>query len=439
MPSRTPARLAVVGATAAAVLLLPLAAAPGHAAPARPVVPAAGAAWPQDGETALSLAVREAAEQAAVRPLAAADARGRDVPPPTGPDRRALDDAVRVLVDDGALAVTARVEAPGLRWARADGVREQGGRAKAHVTDRFRIGSITKPMIATLVLQEVERGTWTLGTRVEDVLPGLLPGHPDVTIEHLLSHRSGMPTGTDALLVARMTDPSSVDEFVAVIGQDYTDADHVAAALATPWLFEPGTDWSYSNAGFVVLGMLLEQVTGTDLEHLLRQRVFRPAGMRHSDFPDEPQVRGPFLVESAYVGEEEGGWRGLGHFDPDVFGAAGAVTSTTADLLAFTDGLLTGRLLRPATVTQMTTPRSDVPIEYGLGVYRVPDPCAAPDAPAYLYGHDGASYGTLSVALSSPDGSRSLAVGITGRNLSADPAALYDVNELLVPMLLATC
>jgi D-alanyl-D-alanine carboxypeptidase len=128
----------------------------------------------------------------------------------------------------------------------------------------------------------------------------------------------------------------------------------------------------------------------------------------------------------------------LDGFDPDVFGAAGAVTSTTSDLMAFTGALLTGRLTDPGTVAAMTAPRSAPPQEYGLGVYRIPDPCAAPDQPAYLYGHDGASYGTVSMVLSSPDGSRSLALAVTGRDLTVPPG-VPDLSPLLVPLLLATC
>jgi D-alanyl-D-alanine carboxypeptidase len=83
----------------------------------------------------------------------------------------------------------------------------------------------------------------------------------------------------------------------------------------------------------------------------------------------------------------------------------------------------------------MTAPRSTEPLDYGLGVYRLPDPCPAPGEPAYLYGHDGASFGTVSIVLSSPDGSRSLALGVTGRDLTVLP----DLTAVLVPMLLATC
>ena len=94
-------------------------------------------------------------------------------------------------------------------------------RGEGPASDRFRVASNTKPMVATLVMQEVEKGTWTLDTPVEDVLPGVMPA--GVTIEQLLSHRSGAPTATDWIVTSRMTDPSSFDELFAVMGQEVTD------------------------------------------------------------------------------------------------------------------------------------------------------------------------------------------------------------------------
>lgn len=354
-----------------------------------------------------------------------------------------LDAALDALVADGAVAVTARVEKGARTWSGAAGTREREGRATAKPRDRFRVASNTKPMIAALVMQEVEKGTWALDTPVEDVLPGVLPaGTRGVTIEQLLSHRSGAPTATDWIITSRMTDPSSFDEFFEVQGQEVTAADHIEALRSAPWANEPGAGFSYSNAGYVVLGMMLEEVTGRSVENLLRHRVFAPAGMWQSAYPDDPGVRGPFLHESAYTGPAGAGWYDLDHWDPSLFAAAGAVTSTTEDLADFTEALVTGRLVDPETTADMLEPRTagqaNFP-DYGLGVYRVPDPCIPG---GWLYGHDGASFGTISMNLTSPDGKRQVSVGITGRDvvypvLTDEP--LYDPSELLAGMLQATC
>ncbi|MCC2315524.1 serine hydrolase domain-containing protein [Cellulomonas xiejunii] len=439
--SPSPRRPTVLASATAALLALPLAlgatSSAAAAAPAGASAPVGTPTLAEQDPAALSRAVRAAFEEASASTAFSARGQGPGRPAPSGPDRRALDAAVRTIVDEGAVGVTARVESPRLRWAGAAGSRQLDRRPTAHTGDRFEVGSITKPMIATLVMQEVEKGTWQLDTPVEDVLPGVLGGRAEVTLEHLLSHRSGLPTGSDVMVALRMTDLTSWDEFIRVLGEEYTDTEHVAAALATPWLFEPGTDWSYSNAGYIVLGMMLEEVTGQDLDALLRHRVTRPAGMRHTELPHEPRSHGPFLVGAAFTGPDTG-WYSLGHGDPDLFGAAGAVTSTTADLMSFTDALLGGRLVRPDTVADMVTPRSLTPLEYGLGVFRVADPCAPPGSGAYLYGHNGATYGTLSIVLSSPDGARSLAVGVTGRDLTSEKS-VEDFNALLLPMALATC
>jgi D-alanyl-D-alanine carboxypeptidase len=359
---------------------------------------------------------------------------------PKVPAGAELDAAVDALVADGAVAVTARVEKGRKAWSGAAGTREREGRAPARERDRFRVASNTKPMIAALVMQEVEKGTWTLDTPVEDVLPGVMPA--GVTIEQLLSHRSGAPTATDWILALRMADPTSVDEYFEVMGQEVTPADHIEALQTAPWVAEPGARYSYSNAGYVVLGMMLEEVTGRSVERLLQHRVFAPAGMWQSAYPDDPGARGPFLHESAYTGPEGQGWYDLDHWDPSLFDAAGAVTSTTEDLADFTEALVTGRLVDADTTADMLEPRTvgqaDAP-EYGLGVYRVPDPCVPG---GWLYGHDGASFGTISINLTSPDGERQVSVGITGRDvvypaLTDEP--LYDPTELLAGMMQATC
>ncbi len=400
-------------------------------------------AGPEDRPTDIDLdvtqQVTEAARQASAQRQAAPQGHGG--PPLKGEEAAALDAATRQLADtEGTVGVTARVEGPDGVWRGAAGARELDRRPPARPQDRFRVASITKSMVATLVMQEVAAGTFTLDTPVNEVVPGMFPAHPDVTVEHLLSHRSGAQTGEGLVLASRMSDPTDWEQFFQALGQDYGPQDYLSVVNAVPWLFEPGTDFSYSNAGYVALGLLLETVTGEDLADLLQERVFQPAGMRHTDYPVDPGTNGPFLVGAAWTGvPEDGGlgWQSLAGFDPDVFQAAGAAVSTTADLNAFTEALITGELVDPALVQDMVTPRSFEELDYGLGVYRLPDPCPAPGQEPWLYGHDGATFGTLSIALTSADGSRQLSIGVTGRDLTG--ATVPDLNSLLVPMLLASC
>ena len=386
------------------------------------------AAAAQPDETALREQVLEGARDAQREVHVKGTPPGRATPATD-----ALDAGMAKVVADGAIGVSVRVDSPDLTWRGSAGDRALGKNPPAGWQDRFRVASNTKMMVSTLVLQQVEAGTWTLDTRVEDVLPGLFPEHPDVTVRQLLSHTSGMPNGTQELLLLHMSDPTSLDSLLEAISRDYTGQDHVDAVNAFPWT-APG-EFVYSNAGYVTLGMMLEAQTGRSVESLLRSDVWRPAGMRHTSYPLDPGMPNPALEEDAWVGD---GWLELGGFDPDLFRSSGAVVSTTADLNAFTEALVSGELVDPALVEEMLTPVTSELMDYGLGVYRLPDPCSTPDDPQWLYGHDGASYGTLSVAFTSADGSRQVSLGVTGRDVSSVPGR-WNINDVLVPALLATC
>src|SRR5690606_26941911 len=216
------------------------------------LAPAAGAAPQQPGpagqpQDELRQEVWRAAEQAGEQ--AADRVRVKGTPPGRStPATDALDAGMAQVVADGAVGVTVRVETPELSWRGSAGVRDQGRAAPAGWQDRFRVASNTKTMIATLVLQEVEAGTWTLDTPVEDVIPGLFPDHPEVTIRQLLEHTSGAPNGSLELLL-RNVDDLSLEQQLAAMSQDYADQEHIDAINDATWT-EPG-QFLYSNAGYV--------------------------------------------------------------------------------------------------------------------------------------------------------------------------------------------
>lgn len=349
--------------------------------------------------------------------------------------RADLDAALDQLVAEGAVSVTARIEKGADTWAGAAGSRERGGATPARPDDRFRVAGNTMPMVAVLVLQEVEKGTWSLDTPVSDVLPGIMPA--DVTIEQLLSHRSGAPTGDDWILDQRTADPGSAEQLVAAVRVETSFDDYVAALENARWVGEPGTGFSSSNAGYVVLGRMLEEVTGRSVGELLETRVFGPADMGQSSAPEDPGVPGPFLHEAIFAGPEAGDWVDVTGYDPSFLGSAGAVSSTTEDLADLGEALMTHRLLAPETTADMMDPRTEEDARYGLGIYRVEDPCVPG---GWLYGHDGTGIGNVSTHLTSPDGRRQITAVVTGRNLSdASGGPIFDESELFVELLEASC
>lgn len=409
------------GTAALAAVLLPLS-----------IMPAAYAdPEPEPGATAMApdpMALTR--EATAIAERAAASHRGlRAQSAPTADD---LDAAVDAVIADGAVGVTARVETPDLEWSGAGGVREAGKKTAVKPGDRFDIASNTKTLISTLVMQEVERGSWTLDTPANDLLPGTFP--EDVTIQHLLSHTSGAPRGPEELMLDRIDDPSSWDQTIDALREYYSEAEHLAVMRETGWLFEPGTDFSYSNYGYVALGVMLEKETGQRIEDLVRKRVLKPAGMKQSDYPTDARKKGPFLENAGFYEDE---WRPMTGLHPSIFHSAGAATSTTEDLADLNESLLTGKLVSPETVEQMLPPiEGSADPSYGFGIYAVEDPCNPGEL---LYGHDGAHFGTQSISWGSPDGTRQITLGWSGRDYSGNTEPIFDIGVLLEPMLLATC
>ena len=342
--------------------------------------------------------------------------------------------ALNTLVADGAVGVVAAIKTGTREQRWSAGVRRVWTDLPVRPNAKFRVASNTKTMVATLVMQQVEKGAWHLEDTIDEIAPGLVPGHGSVTIEQLLSHRSGMPDGVLEAMVAKMDGPFAWDEYFRVLGEDYADREIIAGALSVPWLFQPGTSYSYSNAGYVVLGQLLQRATGKSLPTLLEQRVFKPAGMTNSSFPTRPGVPDGMLVDAAKTPWR---WYSLPHFNPEVFSAAGGTISTARDMTRFAKALNSGMLVGKSTLEQMRRPRT-ASVGYGLGIYRITDACRPG---SYLYGHDGMSPGTLSLSFSSADASRQFSIGVSGRYypVGSRNQVPYDLNAAALALVAATC
>jgi len=323
--------------------------------------------------------------------------------------------------------------ARGPAWDGAAGVRTIDGAQRARAGDTARVASVTKAMVATLAMQEVDRGRWTLDTTAGEVLPGLLPGHGDVTLEQLLSHRSGLPDHISAILA----DVTDTDGLLRAIDRDRTDRQLVAAALTQPWLFDPGTDFAYSNTNYVVVGLMLEKATKRSMRALLEQRVFAPAGMTSARFP----TTGPAFAGRRHLSDYaifERPYNVDGH-SSTIFSSAGAVVADASDIASFYRALFAGRLVSTSSLDQMLEPRTPA-VGYGLGIYSAGDPCPGPDGQQQLlYGHDGAAFGTVTFVFTSADGGRQASVAFGGRQYVEQPPTLTAANDFLVDAFTATC
>jgi D-alanyl-D-alanine carboxypeptidase len=280
----------------------------------------------------------------------------------------------------------------------------------------FRVASVTKSFVATVVLQLVAEGRVRLDAPVERYLPGLLPDRR-ITVRQLLQHTSGLYNYTDDL---DRTDPEALRHRGA------EPAELVAMALEHPALFPPGTSWSYSNTGYIVAGMVVERVTGRDLGGEIARRITRPLGLRDTYLPrrGDEKLPDPHAVGYLPFG---GKLLDFSDFDVTITGAAGGLVSTPADLGRFYGALLGGRLLPPAQLAEMqrTVPADlgGIPgARYGLGLGYVPLSCGE------FWGHEGGIPGFTNLSGVGPHGRRSTVVANVNPAPGV-PAHLFAVTD----------
>jgi D-alanyl-D-alanine carboxypeptidase len=303
-----------------------------------------------------------------------------------------LQHVVRQLVRDGAPGALVVVRsASGLRRAQA-GLARRRPRIAIAATDRFRVASITKTFVATVVLQLVAEGKLHLDDTVERWLPRLVPNGEAITIRELLNHTSGLFDYLDDSGFARAV--------VAHPGRAWQPRQLVATATSHPPLFPPGGGWSYSNTNYILLGLVVETVSGATIAQQLQQRVFQPLELTATSFPSDTRIDGAHA--DGYVGFATlPRLRSLvdtSIVSPSLGWAAGGIVSTGDDVTSFYAALLGGRLLPPSLLTAMKTP---VPgFHYGFGLLQVNTRCGS------VYGHEGDLLGYRTVLYSRPDGSR---------------------------------
>jgi D-alanyl-D-alanine carboxypeptidase len=302
----------------------------------------------------------------------------------------------------------------------------------------FRAGSLTKSVVATVVLQLVAEGRLSLQDSLQRWLPGILPYGEQVTIRQLLNHTSGVPQ--DWATIERTLYGSRQGRF-----RDWTPRALVALVAGQPPGFPPGTAWSYSNTGYHLLGLVVETASGSTLGQELHRRIFGPLGLHGTSFPEtSPDIPSPrshgYSLPLGPQGEPlDGPLLDLTAQNPSWAWAAGALVSDLKDLVGFFRALLGGRLLPPGLLAEMlptiTVPPDSIPLplydRYGLGLLETETPAGR------LVGNVGGIPGFLSIALSTHDGRRQLGVMI---NVLAAPDAVVEaviqvVRELGVRLL----
>ncbi|MFF5714292.1 serine hydrolase domain-containing protein [Streptomyces sp. NPDC012756] len=342
----------------------------------------------------------------------------RTVNTSTGLDPAALQSALDAVHHAGVPGVFAEVRDDGRTWRGASGVADVDTGRPVTADMRHRVGSVTKTFTAAAVMQQVEQGRIGLDTPIGDRLPELVPGERGerITVRMLLNNTSGIPDYLAYAFPSLRGFPTRLDVSTQSIDDNrfrtWRPAELIELGLSAPPTGEPGGPVGvYSNVNWLILGELLEHLTGMPAEECITRNVIERAGLRHTGFPEGTRVEGPHsLLYEAFYGLIDPP-RDYSVYDASWVGVAAGLVSTTEDLNRFYAELFAGRIVGPESLAEMrrTIPATALdgsPIQYGLGLHKVETPRGT------FWGHDGTVWGAGAISLTSADGRRQMSVAI---------------------------
>ncbi|WP_055600898.1 serine hydrolase domain-containing protein [Streptomyces aureus] len=336
------------------------------------------------------LAPMAATPATAVHAAAVVDRHGDDDCPTggLGPELTArLDKTIAdVRKQAGIPGVVVGIWMPGKgSYVRATGVADKVTREPMFTDTFVRIGSETKTFTVTALLKLVDEGRVGLDDPIAKYVRGV-PNGPRITLRHLAEMRSGLFPYT--------ADPDFVHDLLSDPQRFFTPQESLAYGFKHKNTFKPGAQFQYSNSNLVLLGLVIEKVTGQRLEDFIERRVLRPAHLRHTLFPEGPEFPEPHA--RGYTDQTlTGATADATDWNPSWAWAAGAMISDLHDLRRWARILATGELLSPGTQAQRlkTLPTGFPGLSYGLGIF---------DADGWI-GHNGSipGYETVTVYLPS--------------------------------------
>ena len=319
------------------------------------------------------------------------------------------------------------VRTPEGEFTAASGSTEMGTQTAPTADTVFRIGSNTKTMTGTVILQLVDEGLIRLDDTVSMYQPDV-PGGDQITIEMLLNMRSGVFDFT--------TDERLWEEVFADPERGWQRDELLAVAYRNEPLFAPGTDYAYSNTNTVLLAVIAEQITGSPIDALIADRITDPLGLTHTALPaiDDFSLQEPFTHGYAYLSDDAAEPEDVTFLNPSWVSAAGAGVSTATELADWVEALTGGELLSEELQAQRLASIAPIPGApdaenwgYGLGIAKLHG----------LLGHNGMIPGYNSYMGTDP--ARGLTV-IIWANVAPTSDGESPVDQLastVVPLLLA--
>jgi CubicO group peptidase (beta-lactamase class C family) len=254
-------------------------------------------------------------------------------------DRDSVDAIVlAAMIANGQIAQMVSITGPAGDYDQAYGTT---GARPITTADHFRMGSVTKTFTGTAIFMQIDRGNLALTDFVETYIPGI-PNGSSMTIQHCLMMRSGIVEFYTALATNFALNPTGA----------YSSEQALAAIKAGPAGFAPGTSYQYTNGNFILLGLVLEAITGRRIEDILTEDIIVPLGLTETGWPTSGVIPTPFVngyganplafIPFAPPVTDQTAWQ------PELAGAAGALTTTIGDLQKWGQALRDGALLSPA-------------------------------------------------------------------------------------------
>ena len=218
---------------------------------------------------------------------------------------------------------------------------------------KFRLGSVTKQFTAASILLLEERGKLKTDDLVKKYVPDAPAAWDKITIFHLLTHTSGIPSFTE------------LPEYAGLEKEPTTPEQLVNRFKNKPLEFEPGSKFKYSNSGYLLLGYLIDKISGEKYPQFVKENIFTPLGMADSGYDVNAEVI-PHRAAGYTPTPPNGQIQNTGYIDMTIPYSAGALYSTTRDLLKWERGLFGGKVLKAESLKKMTTPFKD---NYGFGLF----------------------------------------------------------------------
>ncbi|TSD94970.1 beta-lactamase family protein [Gordonia rubripertincta] len=266
----------------------------------------------------------------------------------------------------GFPGVIARVISPAGIWTGTAGTAVEGQDRPITASDHTRIGSLTKTMTASILLQLVQDGRVSLDDPISKYVPEAPNGN--ATVRQVADMTSGIPSYT-------LSD-TFTQRFFADPGYDWPPNELVDAAKSLPPAFAPGAGWQYSNTNYVLLGLLIERVLRQPIRDAFDERIFRPLGMEDSSWPGgSVAIPDPHVNGVTSQGQPTGTTVDSTNWNPSFAFTAGAVISTLDDLQRWGDALFTGRGVLDPSTQQLrrdsiltSPPPNTATAGYGIGI-----------------------------------------------------------------------